>query len=53
MAQRVLDGGFGALEKDAPRTGGPRTITDQQVLQVVSKTQPIGVLDDGRRYGTE
>lgn len=35
---RYLDGGLAALEKDAPRPGGPRTITDQQVRQVVSKT---------------
>ena len=35
---RYLDGGLPALEKDAPRPGGPRTITDQQIMQVVAKT---------------
>lgn len=35
---RFVDGGFTALEKDAPRPGGPRTITDKQIMQVVTKT---------------
>lgn len=35
---RYLQGGLPALEKDAPRPGGPRTITDRQVTQVVAKT---------------
>jgi transposase len=35
---RFLDGGCAALEKDAPRPGGPRVITDKQILQVVTKT---------------
>lgn len=35
---RFLDGGLPALQKDAPRPGGPRTITDQRILQVVEKT---------------
>jgi transposase len=35
---RYLDGGLPALEKDAPRPGGPRTITDQRIMTVVAKT---------------
>ena len=35
---RFLDGGIAALEKDAPRPRGPRTITDQKVMRVVAKT---------------
>ncbi|MFN7994160.1 MAG: IS630 family transposase [Bryobacteraceae bacterium] len=36
--KRYLQGGLPALERDAPRPGGPRTITDRQVMQVVAKT---------------
>jgi transposase len=36
---RYLEGGFAALQKDAPRPGGPRTITDQQIMRVVVKTK--------------
>lgn len=35
---RYLDGGIAALQKDAPRPGGPRTITDKRSMQVVEKT---------------
>lgn len=35
---RFLDGGLAALERDAPRPGRPRTITDRQVRAVVRKT---------------
>jgi transposase len=35
---RFLDGGLAALQKDAPRPGGPRTISDRQVIRVVEKT---------------
>ena len=35
---RFLEGGWVALQKDAPRPGGPRTITDLRILQVVEKT---------------
>src|SRR5688500_10650094 len=35
---RFLDGGLTALQKDAPRPGGPRTISDQRITQVVEKT---------------
>jgi len=35
---RFLDCGLAALRKDAPRPGGPRTISDSQVLEVVEKT---------------
>src|SRR6266566_7370449 len=35
---RFLDGGLPALQKDAPRPGGPRTITDRRIMQVVEKT---------------
>jgi transposase len=35
---RFLEGGLVALQKDAPRPGGPRTITDLRILQVVEKT---------------
>src|SRR6185437_6995174 len=36
--KRFGECGFTALEKDAPRPGGPRTITDKQIMQVVTKT---------------
>ncbi len=36
--KRFLEGGLPALEKDAPRSGGPRTITDRQIQQVVRRT---------------
>ena len=36
--KRFLDGGLAALERDAPRSGGPRTITDLKVQQVIRKT---------------
>ena len=36
--KRFLKGGVPALEKDAPRSGTPRTITDQRVAEVVKKT---------------
>jgi DNA-directed RNA polymerase specialized sigma24 family protein len=29
---RFLDGGLAALRKDAPRPGGPRMITDKQIM---------------------
>ncbi|HLN01133.1 MAG TPA: IS630 family transposase [Bryobacteraceae bacterium] len=35
---RFLEGGLDALRKDAPRPGGPRTITDERIKQVVEKT---------------
>jgi transposase len=35
---RFLDGGLNALRKDAPRPGGPRTISDRRIAQVVEKT---------------
>jgi transposase len=35
---RFLDGCLVALQKDAPRPGGPRTITDLRIMQVVEKT---------------
>lgn len=35
---RFLDGGLAALERDAPRSGGPRTITDRRIQQVIRKT---------------
>ena len=35
---RFLDGGWTALQKDAPRPGGPRTITDRRIAEVVKKT---------------
>jgi transposase len=35
---RFLEGGLVTLQKDAPRPGGPRTITDLRILQVVEKT---------------
>jgi transposase len=35
---RFLDGGLTALQKDAPRPGGPRTISDKRIKQVVEKT---------------
>jgi transposase len=35
---RFLDGGWTALQKDAPRPGGPRTITDRRIAEVVEKT---------------
>ncbi len=35
---RFLEGGWTALQKDAPRPGGPRTITDRQIAEVVEKT---------------
>lgn len=43
--KRFLDGGLAALERDAPRSGGPRMITDRKVQQVIRKTtqeQPSG-----------
>jgi transposase len=36
--KRFLAGGIAALEKDAPRSGKPRTITDRQVKRVVEMT---------------
>jgi transposase len=36
--QRFLAGGIAALQKDAPRSGKPRTITDQEVKKVVERT---------------
>jgi len=38
LAYRFLDGGLSALQKDAPRSGGPRTITDKRSMQVIEKT---------------
>jgi transposase len=35
---RFLDGGLIGLAKDAPRPGGPRTISDERIKQVVEKT---------------
>ena len=35
---RFLDGGIPALQKDAPRPGRTRTITDRQVKRVVEMT---------------
>lgn len=35
---RFLDGGLTALQKDAPRSGGPRTITNKRIMQVIKKT---------------
>jgi transposase len=35
---RFLEGGLNALRKDAPRPGGPRTISDKRIAQVVEKT---------------
>jgi transposase len=35
---RYLDGGVGALEKDASRTGRPRTITGARTAEVIHKT---------------
>ena len=35
---RFLDGGLPALQKDAPRAGRPRTITDAAVKRVIDKT---------------
>ena len=35
---RFLEGGIAALEKDAPRPGKPRTITDRQVKKIVKMT---------------
>jgi transposase len=35
---RFLEGGWMALQKDAPRPGGPKTITDKRILQVIEKT---------------
>jgi Integrase core domain. len=35
---RFLDGGRAALQKDAPRPGRPRSITQTQVNQIVDKT---------------
>jgi transposase len=35
---RFLEGGIAALEKDAPRSGRTRTITDGRVKQVVEMT---------------
>jgi transposase len=36
--KRFLSGGITALQKDAPRPGKPRTITDQKVKKVVEMT---------------
>lgn len=36
--KRFLDGGLAALERDAPRSGGPRTISDRRIQQVIWKT---------------
>lgn len=36
--RRFLDHGLSGLQKDAPRPGGPRTITDKRIQQVVEKT---------------
>jgi transposase len=36
--KRFLDGGWTALQKDAPRPGRPQVITEVQVKQVVDKT---------------
>ena len=35
---RFLEGGWMALQKDAPRPGGPKTITGKRILQVIEKT---------------
>jgi transposase len=35
---RFLDGGFAALQKDAPRPGRPNTIPAAKVKQIVDKT---------------
>ena len=35
---RFLDGGMVALQKDAPRPGGPRKITQKRIKHVVEKT---------------
>jgi transposase len=35
---RFLDGGFAALQKDAPRPGRPRTVPAAKVKQIVDKT---------------
>ena len=35
---RFLDGGVAALQKEAPRPGGPRKITGKRIMQVVEKT---------------
>jgi transposase len=35
---RFLDGGLTALQKEAPRSGGPRTITNKRIRQVIKKT---------------
>jgi len=35
---RFLDGGWAALEKDAPRPGRPRTITAAKIQEVICKT---------------
>ena len=36
--KRFLAGGITALQRDAPRSGKPRTITDQEVKKVVERT---------------
>ena len=53
---RFLDGGFAALEKDAPRPGKPRTITRAKIQQVVADdaaqkpaTPPTGARAPWRR----
>lgn len=35
---RYLDGGIGALEKDAARPGRPRTVTEARAAEVIHKT---------------